>query len=668
MKASPDADLSRLPKRLERERRARLEAEAIAERGLRDLYERQKEISLLEAIAVAANEATSVDDAMRFALKSICDYMQWPLGHLYHSVQEPLGTPIELASTSTWHIQDPARFSAFCDVSTAMRFSSGVGLPGRILAAGKPTWIMDVTQDQNFPRAAYAKQAGLKSGFGFPVMVGTEVAAVLEFFAEETLAPDEGLLRIMAHIGTQLGRVMERKRAEERLIYSAFHDSLTKLPNRALFLERLEFAMHRAKRHTNYKFAVLFIDLDRFKIINDSLGHVAGDQLIIEVARRLTASLRRNDMIARSSEEEPSSERMGEDTLARLGGDEFTVLLDEIRDLTDAIRVAERIQRELAIPVLLAGQEVVTTASIGIALSATGYSVVHDILRDADIAMYRAKTLGKDRYEIFDQGMHANAVVRLQFEAELRHAMEAHQFHLHYQPIVSLPNENVAGFEALIRWQHPSRGLILPAEFIPIAEETGLILIMGKWVLFEACRQGRLWQERFPKDPPLTMSVNLSAKQLVQRDLIDQIAQVLEETSIACNSLRLELTESVAMENAERTRLLFVELKRLGVRLSIDDFGTGYSSLSYLRRFPVDTLKIDRSFVKNIDDETDNREIVRMIMMLARNLDMDVIAEGPETSQEVGHLKELNCGYAQGYFFFKPMDGAAIETILEQRL
>lgn len=660
-----ETDLSRLTRRLERERRSRLEAEAIAERGLRDLFERQREISLLEAIAAAANEAVSVDEAMRFALKKICDYTQWPLGHAWYTAPDAATGTVELVPTGMWCLQNAARFSAFCNDSDSVRLAPGIGLPGRILASGKPAWIMDVTRDANFPRAEQARQAGLRAAFGFPVLVGTEVAAVLEFFAEEALPPDEGLLRVMAQIGTQLGRVIERKRAEDRLIHSAFHDSLTNLPNRALFLERLEFAMNRARRHPDYRFAVLFLDLDRFKVVNDSLGHVVGDRLIAETSRRLTGCLRRNDMVARIADADLPSR--SPDIIARMGGDEFSILLDDIRDASDPIRVAERIQQELAAPFTLEGREVFITASIGIALSATGYNVVHDILRDADIAMYRAKALGGGRCEVFDQAMHAQAMVRLQLEAELRHALERQEFRLHFQPIVSLHNGRISGFEALVRWEHPKRGLIAPSEFIPLAEETGLILSIGKWVLREACRQARQWQVQFPQHPPLTMSVNLSARQLAQPDLIDYLDRVLRETGLAPNSLKLELTESVAMENAERTQRLLSELKRLGIQVSIDDFGTGYSSLSYLRRLPIDTLKIDRSFVRHIDADEESREIVRTIMMLAHNLNMDVIAEGAETSEEISHLKKLNCEYAQGYFFFKPSDSTTIEAILHRQ-
>jgi predicted signal transduction protein with EAL and GGDEF domain len=447
------------------------------------------------------------------------------------------------------------------------------------------------------------------------------------------------------------------------LIHDAFHDALTNLPNRALFLERLENAVRRALRNPRFRFAVLFLDVDRFKVVNDSLGHPAGDQLIVKIAQRLTTCLRRTDMVARPQGGVPAG-AAGTDTVARLGGDEFTLLLEDIRDVSDAIRVAERIERELVVPFAVAGQEVFVSASIGIASSVTGYTVAQDILRDADIAMYRAKAQGKARWEVFDQHMHASAVARLHLETELRRAIERNEFRLHYQPIVSLTDGSIRGFEALVRWQHPERGLLPPQEFIAVAEETGLILFLGKWVLHEACRQARAWQEQFPRTPPLTMSVNVSAKQFTQDNMLDQIAETVRATNVARDTLKLELTESVAMEDPERTRRLLLDLKDMGVHLSIDDFGTGYSSLSYLRRFPVDTLKIDRSFVMHMERNEENREIVRTIIGLARNLGMEVIAEGAETPEQVTALRDLSCQYGQGYFFSRPTDPAAAEKLL----
>ncbi len=396
----------------------------------------------------------------------------------------------------------------------------------------------------------------MKAAFGCPVFIGPEVAAVLEFFAEETLPPNEALLKIMAHVGTQLGRVVERRRAEEQLIHGALHDPLTHLPNRAFFLERLQFATRRAQRQPDYRFAVLFLDLDRFKVVNDSLGHLAGDEFLVEIARRLTACVRRTDVVVRHEDQNtlPASCANDDDTIARLGGDEFTILLDDIRDASDPLRVAKRIQQALNEPFTLSGQQVVTTVSMGVALSTTGYTEAQDILRDADLAMYRAKALGKARCEVFDQAMHDSAVARLQLEGDLRHALEHEEFRLYYQPIVSLDTREIQGFEALVRWPHPQRGMLTPAHFLAVAEETGMILFLGKWVMREACRQMRRWQEEYATAASLTVSINVSARELAQADFVQETAHILQETGVRPSAIRLELTEGAAMDDAEHTR------------------------------------------------------------------------------------------------------------------
>jgi diguanylate cyclase (GGDEF)-like protein/PAS domain S-box-containing protein len=438
----------------------------------------------------------------------------------------------------------------------------------------------------------------------------------------------------------------DRKRAEERLVHDAFHDVLTGLPNRALFMDHLKLSVERAKRRDKRLFAVLFLDLDRFKIINDSLGHMVGDQLLIGIARRLETCLRLGD------------------TVARLGGDEFTVLLEDLSGTEEALEVAERLQEKLSRPFNLNGHEVFTTVSIGIALSNTGYDRADDVLRDADTAMYRAKSLGKARHEVFDVAMHARAINLLQLETDLRRAVERREFHLHYQPIVSMKGGTIIGFEALARWQHPERGLIMPDEFIPVAEETGLIAPIGQMLLHEACRQLRVWQDRFPQYPPLQVSVNLSGKQFMKSDLIGQIREALAKNNIEPRSLKLEITESIMMANIETAPMMLAQLRALGVQLSIDDFGTGYSSLSYLHRFPIDTLKIDRSFVSRMNGNNENAEIVRTIIMLARNLEMDVVAEGVETEEQLTQLKSLKCEFGQGYFFSRPVDAMGAERLL----
>jgi len=440
--------------------------------------------------------------------------------------------------------------------------------------------------------------------------------------------------------------ITERKQAEEQLLQNAFHDALTGLPNRALFMDRLGQAAEHAKRHENYLFAVLFLDLERFKVINDSLGHLLGDQLLIGIASRLKSCLRATD------------------TVARLGGDEFTILLEDVEDVSDAILATKRVQEELTSPFTLDGQEVFTSASIGIALSTTGYDQPEDMLRDADIAMYRAKRQGSAGYEIFNPDMHTQAVATLQLETDLRLAIERQEFRLQYQPIVSLETGKLIGFEALVRWQHPQRGLILPTEFIPMAEETGLITRICQWVLRVACNQLHTWQLQLPVTPPLLISVNLSGKQFTQPDLITQIHHILQETNLDASSLRLEITEVGIMDGAESADGTLLQLRNLGVQLCIDDFGTGYSSLGRLHQFPINGLKIDRSFVSQIGLEKGNSEIVETIVTLAHKLGVDVTAEGVETTEQLAQLRELRCEYGQGYFFSEPLDTEAAEALI----
>lgn len=655
-----EAEIARLNRRLKRETAARKEAEAIAEHGLRDLFQRRQEIALLESIAVAANEAAEVETAMQHALSAVCRFAHWPLGHLL-LVREEAGNP--LVSTRVWHDDGHGRYDVLRGLTESILFASDIGLPGKVLTTCAPAWVhADAPDGASYPRMLEVKRAGLSSLFAFPVMIGSEVVGILEFFSLDQQSPDEALQRLMVQVGTQLGRVVERYRAEARLMHEALHDPLTQLGNRKLFLNRLQSFMQRSHRVPGYQFAVLFIDLDRFKGVNDALGHQAGDQLIVATAERLTASLRMTDLVTRG--------RVGsvgeDDVVARLGGDEFTILIDNIDNPQVPIRVAERLLSVLTVPFDLEGQQVFMTASIGIAISSTGYEGMHDMLRDADIAMYHAKQQGRARWMMFDQIMQKTAVRRLQLEAALRVALPAGQLTVHYQPIVTPRDGCIRGFEALLRWQHPEYGMVPPAEFIPVAEEIGLISEIGVWVLEQACGCLSRWQ-REPGFEQLTMSVNMSALQLGDGRLIRQVERVLNESGISRQTLKLELTESVVMADPDYSLKIFHQLKELGVQLSLDDFGTGYSSLSHLRRLPINTLKIDRSFVTNMDCDEDKRRIAEVVVMLARTMGLDVVAEGAETASEVDALQKMGSDFVQGFFYYEPLtEAVAWDTLKRQ--
>jgi diguanylate cyclase (GGDEF)-like protein/PAS domain S-box-containing protein len=439
--------------------------------------------------------------------------------------------------------------------------------------------------------------------------------------------------------------ITDRKRFEEQLAQQAFYDTLTGLPNRALFMDRLALAVTRARRRKTAMFSVLFLDVDRFKDVNDSLGHLKGDLLLTAIARRLETCVRPGD------------------TVSRLGGDEFTILLDDMRDPADAVQVADRILEQMGKPFPLEGQEVFATVSIGIAPGAH-YEKPDDLLRDADTAMYRAKDRGKNCYEVFDAAMHSRAVARLQLETDLRNGIERKEFRVYYQPIVSLLTNGLAGFEALVRWQHPRKGLIAPGEFLPLAEETGLILPIDHWVLREAARQTRDWQKRFPEAKDLRINVNLSTKQFSQPGLVDRVKEVLAQTGLDGRHLTLEITESAIMEESKALVEMLDQIRKLDIRLYLDDFGTGYSSLGYLHRFPIHSLKIHSSFVGQLGKEEDPGQLVRTITTLAENMSMGVVAEGVETREQLGMLRDLRCQRVQGYLFSRPLTAADAEMMV----
>ncbi len=483
------------------------------------------------------------------------------------------------------------------------------------------------------------------------------------FESEHRMLHHDGTFRWMLSRGLAIrdesGRALRMAGSQTDITQAKVSDPLTGLPNRLLFIDRLSRLIKYSKRRKNQSFAVLFMDLDGFKMVNDSMGHLIGDQLLVSVADRLEKCLRATDTLARLRDTY---------TVARLGGDEFTVLLDDLKDPNDARIAADRLMKALKAPFFLAGKEVFTSVSIGIAPSNPMYEEPEEILRDADTAMYHAKSLGKGRYEVFDARMRANVMARLQLDTDLRHALERGEFRNFYQPIVSLVTGEIAGFEALLRWQHPTRGLLGPSEFISVVEETGLIRELGWWNLREACRQISEWRRRATANGNLTISVNLSAKQFLQPNLVADISKLLGELDVPAEALRLEITESTVMKDPSVAIEMLQQIKALGIRLAIDDFGTGYSSLSYLHRFPLDTLKIDRSFISSMDDDGDGMEIARMILPMAKNLRLDVVAEGVETIEQVELLKKFNCAYGQGYYFSKPLSAEGTTALLKKDL
>ncbi len=457
--------------------------------------------------------------------------------------------------------------------------------------------------------------------------------------------------------------ITDRKHTEKLLEHNSFHDGLTGLPNRRLLLDRLQRSFVRAQRNPDYQYAILLVDIDHFKVLNDDLGPTAGDQVMMEMGGRLASSLRHHDTVARPGNQIPSTDAV----LSRLGGDEFTILLEGTIDPSDALRVAQRLQAAIAAPFTVAGGDLPTTASIGIALSTDEHNRAEDLLQCADVAVHRAKALGGSRCELFDEGKHTRAVNRLKLEGELRVAIDRRQFQLCYQPILNLETRQAVGFEALVRWHHPEQGVVSPSHFIEVAERAGLMVPIGKWVIREACQQLRAWQSAYPGLGALTMTVNVSAKQFAHADLRDDLKAAIQESRIVPSSLQIELTEADAQANPRLTSDLFTQLKHLGVRISIGDFGTGHSSLSWLRRSPLDELKIDRSLVASMPSDRSSYDVVNLTIILARELNLEVVAEGIETAVHLERVRRLGCELGQGYFFSKPLEAEQANQLLKQQ-
>ncbi len=507
-----------------------------------------------------------------------------------------------------------------------------------------PVVVPDWRAERRFAMSAMVRQIKARSGATVPIDGQSAPFGVLGVQSKELRSFSGGDLDFLHALANVLADAIERQSTEDRIRHQALHDPLTGLPNRALFLDRLEHALSRLPRRESLA-AILFLDLDRFKLVNDSLGHQVGDELLAAAAPRLRQAVRASD------------------TVARFGGDEFGILLEDISDEHAAIEMAERIAAVFTRPFVLAGSEHFVTTSIGIAL-ARGGELATELIRDADAAMYRAKERGSARYELFDEAMRDRAMIRLRVENDLRRALERGELRLEYQPVVTLNKLEVVGAEALVRWDHPQRGVIGPSEFIPVAEEDGLIEPIGRWVLEQACRQAARWYQSRPDDPPISLSVNLSAMQFAKRGFPETVADVLRATGLDPECLSLEITESVIMRDTEAVSDALRDLKAIGVKIVLDDFGTGYSSLAYLTRLPLDALKIDRSFVDGLGVEAPDTAVTEAIIAMSRALSLRVIGEGVETERQAQALAALGCHSAQGFHFSPPIPATEFATLL----
>ena len=609
------------------------------ERTQATLQESIATVQLLQKVAVAANEAQTIETALQVCLDYVCNHIGWPIGH----VRQVIDVHGKLVPTDVWHLEHPERFSVFRQVTHSTPSIQALGLPGRVLASKKPVWISDVTQDKNFYRAQLALDIGVKAALGFPVLVRSEVVAVLEFFVDRILDPDEKLLEVLGNVGTQLGRVIERKRSEERMAHLIHHDVLTELPNRVLFHDRLQQAMLNANRRERL-LGVAFLDLDEFKNINDSLGHDAGDLLLKLVAARLRAVVREGD------------------TVARLGGDEFTLIFVDMEHVDDIARTAQKVLQLFTLPFLVMGRELFITASLGLTIFPLDDNNVSGLLKNADIAMYRAKSHGKNTYQFYAHEMTTKIHERLSVESQLRRALEHNEFQLYYLPIVSSLDGSVLGAEALLGWKN-GKEPISRVQFISDAEETGLIVPIGEWVLHTACAQLAHWHANGWLH--LRISVNLSVRQCRYPGIVDSVAKALAAAGLDAAHLNLEITESILLEEQSVINTL-QELAVMGVEISIDDFGIGYSSLSYLKRLPIGTLKIDRSFVQNIPGNADDAAIAQAILGMARSLNIRVVAEGVETTDQLVFLRRHGCDALQGPCFSKPLPADDLSALLRK--
>ncbi len=595
------------------------------------------------AVTQVLANAETVSDALPQTIRTICEAFGWACG-AYWSADEQRNV---LRRAAVWHVDEPevARFLSTESFSEerALSAAKAGGLLRRVWRDRAPIWIADVATEPEFKRGSAAAVAGLHCAFAFPVVARGERLGVMEFFSRSIKQPDPELLAATRSLGSQIGQFMVRRNAEEKLRFVATHDALTELPNRVMFGQRLDHALVQAQRHRR-RLAVLFLDLDRFKLINDTLGHEYGDALLREVARRLRQCLRASD------------------TVARLGGDEFVVLLEDVTEPVFVASVAQKIIAAVGEGYVLAGREYHVTASVGASTFPDDAADAPSLLKNADVAMYRAKDQGRNTFQFYSSQLNLHSAQRLNLESGLRRAIEREEFVLHYQPQVELRSGRITGAEALVRWLHPELGLLSPGRFIAIAEETGLIVPIGQWVLRTACAAQRVWADRGL--PPLRVAVNLSARHFMRSDLAADVGSALADAGCDPARLELEITETSVMEDPERVVALLHQVREIGVRVAIDDFGTGHSSLAYLKRFPVDNLKIDRSFISDVPSDKNNVAITQAVIAMGHSLGMRVIAEGVETRAQHNFLLAHKCDEYQGYFFSKPLAEADFTALL----
>lgn len=592
----------------------------------------QDTLRLLIEVTAAASEAEDVYAITSRCLEKVCALTGWPLGQAWF-VNE--NENVLLCSSSHYSDMPMSDFRRAC---LKLRLPRGVGLPGQVWERLAPVWVEDLSKAKDLPRAEMALNAGLKAAIAFPIWDGKKLIAIFEFFSPGILTPDRPLLGVFEKLGLHLAIVFQRKWEQEAVRHQAYHDVLTGLPNRVLFKDRITQALAHASRNKQ-RLAVLFLDLDRFKIVNDTRGHQVGDELLQDVAARLNKAMREMD------------------TIARLGGDEFMVLLPEIDQVEDAAKVAQKILNAFAPSFDIQGHPFHITTSIGISLYPHDGEDAQSLMKNADIALYRAKEKGRNNYQLYTPAMTANAVARLELENNLRRAVQNQEFSLHYQPQLDLRSGGLIAVEALLRWEQPEGGMFMPAEFIPVAEDTGLIAQIWEWALRTGCSQLKVWHEMDVKVPSLTM--NVSSYQFQHSHLVPTVARILDETGVDPHNLILEITEGMAMK-ADYAISVLREFKRMGIKICIDDFGTGYSSLGQLKRFPIDYLKIDPFFVREVNSDQNDEAIVTSIITLAHGLGVQVVAEGVETIDQLQTLRILNCDAIQGFLISRPVPAAEL--------